>query len=230
MPEKKILSIFVDESGDFGDPCDHSPYYIFSLVFHDQSECITASVNAFNERLAYDGYINHAIHTGPLIRREKDYQHMALAERQLLFKRIYYFTRKLPVRYQTFLFKKADYTEPFALAACMAKTLADFVCCNQEFFNRYETFIIYYDNGQHELNQILITVFSAILGDVDFRNALQVDYRLSQVADLICTLELLRKKLEVNSLTKSEELFFTRKELKKTYLAGIEKLRFVDCT
>ncbi|HNW86701.1 MAG TPA: DUF3800 domain-containing protein [Candidatus Limiplasma sp.] len=229
MP-KKILSIFVDESGDFGDPCDHSPFYIFTLVFHNQSECITASVTAFNERLAYDGYENHAIHTGPLIRREKDYQHMKVEERQLLFKRIYYFARKLPVKYQAFLFKKADYQEPFALAACMAKALADFVCCNQDFFNLFDTFIIYYDNGQHELNQILITVFSAIFGDVSFRNALQIDYRLSQVADLLCTLELLRKKLELNILTKSEEQFFTRKELKKTYLAGVDKLRFDDCS
>ena len=33
----KELSIFIDESGDFGDYSFHSPYYIIAMVFHDQS-------------------------------------------------------------------------------------------------------------------------------------------------------------------------------------------------
>jgi len=33
----KELSVFVDESGDFGPSEYHSPYYIVTLVFHDQS-------------------------------------------------------------------------------------------------------------------------------------------------------------------------------------------------
>ena len=32
------LSVFVDESGDFGEYDHHAPYYIISLVFHNQSE------------------------------------------------------------------------------------------------------------------------------------------------------------------------------------------------
>ena len=31
------LSIFIDESGDFGEYSYHSPYYIISMVFHEQS-------------------------------------------------------------------------------------------------------------------------------------------------------------------------------------------------
>ena len=30
------LSIFVDESGDFGKYAKHSPYYAVTMVFHDQ--------------------------------------------------------------------------------------------------------------------------------------------------------------------------------------------------
>ena len=33
----KELSIFVDESGDFGNYAEHSSYYIVSLVMHDQT-------------------------------------------------------------------------------------------------------------------------------------------------------------------------------------------------
>lgn len=36
----KTLSVFVDESGDFGAYQPHSPYYIFTLVFHDQGNSI----------------------------------------------------------------------------------------------------------------------------------------------------------------------------------------------
>ncbi len=31
------LSIFVDESGDFGTYSPHSPYYIVTMLFHDQN-------------------------------------------------------------------------------------------------------------------------------------------------------------------------------------------------
>ena len=33
----KELSIFVDESGDFGVYDYHAPFYIISMVFHDQA-------------------------------------------------------------------------------------------------------------------------------------------------------------------------------------------------
>ena len=34
----KELSIFIDESGDFGDYDYRSPYYIIAMVFHEQAE------------------------------------------------------------------------------------------------------------------------------------------------------------------------------------------------
>ena len=33
----RTLSIFIDESGDFGAYEEHSPYYIVSAVFHNQN-------------------------------------------------------------------------------------------------------------------------------------------------------------------------------------------------
>ena len=39
------LSIFIDESGDFGAYAPHSPYYIISLVFHDQDEDIQPAID-----------------------------------------------------------------------------------------------------------------------------------------------------------------------------------------
>ena len=41
----KELSVFVDESGDFGQYDYHSPYYILSFVFHDQEADITSALD-----------------------------------------------------------------------------------------------------------------------------------------------------------------------------------------
>ncbi len=36
----KELSIFIDESGDFGEYDYHSPWYIVTMVFHEQEASI----------------------------------------------------------------------------------------------------------------------------------------------------------------------------------------------
>ena len=45
------LSIFVDESGDFGEYDFHSPFYIISLVFHDQENDIFDEVEKLEQDL-----------------------------------------------------------------------------------------------------------------------------------------------------------------------------------
>ena len=78
---------------------------------------------------------------------------------------------------------------------------------------------IYYDNGQVEVNKILSSVFNVLLDNVEFRKVMPADYRLFQVADLVCTLQLLEIKLEHHSLSNSEKLFFENERiLKKKYL------------
>lgn len=109
----------------------------------------------------------------------------------------------------------------------MARDISLFVRDNLDFFQEYEKIILYYDNGQHELNRILNTVLATQLADYDVRKVLPSDYRLFQVADLICTLELLKIKMERGQLSKSEEkMFHSKRELKKDFLKGIAKKEF----
>lgn len=71
----KELSIFVDESGDFGEYEKHAPYYIVTMVLHDQDIDISKNINALDNALRQIGYgEGQAVHTEPLIRREKPYQ------------------------------------------------------------------------------------------------------------------------------------------------------------
>lgn len=41
----KELSIFIDESGDFGEATERPAYYLVTLLFHDQKNKITGNVN-----------------------------------------------------------------------------------------------------------------------------------------------------------------------------------------
>lgn len=47
----KELSIFIDESGDFGEYDFHSPYYIIAMVMHDQTCDMTKELNKLEKEL-----------------------------------------------------------------------------------------------------------------------------------------------------------------------------------
>ena len=67
MP-KRILSIFIDESGDFGPFQVHSPNYYVAMVFHDQSEDISEEIEKLDNRIKNSGFGYPVFHAGPLIR------------------------------------------------------------------------------------------------------------------------------------------------------------------
>ena len=85
------LSIFVDESGDFGKYAKHSPFYVLTMVFHDQSVDISKQISILDDNLDNMGYGDAAIHTEPLIRREEIYKNVEPNERRALFTKLYYF-------------------------------------------------------------------------------------------------------------------------------------------
>ena len=47
----KELSIFVDESGDFGEYDVRAPYYIISLVMHEQNKDITVDLQKLENEM-----------------------------------------------------------------------------------------------------------------------------------------------------------------------------------
>lgn len=224
----KELSIFVDESGDFGDYAKHAPYYIVTMVFHDQDVDITPNIDMLNSTLLQMGYGNEqAIHTEPLIRREPPYQYFQPNERRAIFSKLFYFALGCDIKYKSFVFRKNEFENKFKLEARIAREISLFIKDNLGFFQSYEKVILYYDNGQHELNRILNTVLATQLTDYDVRKVIPNDYRLFQVADLICTLSLLETKIENKDLSNSEEkIFHSKRALKKDFLKGIKKKEF----
>ena len=65
---------------------------------------------------------------------------------------------------------------------------------------------------------------SLLFNDVEFRKAEPQKYRLLQVADFVCSMELLKIKREEKRLSKSEEKFFYKpQELQKTFLRSLKE-------
>jgi hypothetical protein len=221
------LSVFVDESGDYGPYNYISPYYIVSLVFHDQSNNLSEEIKSLESVISHIDIPERAIHTGPLIRRESDYLYFDTLTRRKIFNSIFDFARRIPFSYTILLVEKKQISDPLLLIARLSKQLSSFLTENIELFSKYDNTIVYYDNGQVDLTKILVSVFSTVLNNVEFRKAFPSDYKLFQVADLLCTIELLRLKNEAKVLSKSEKNFFpSTKKLRKIYITKMRKKLF----
>ena len=86
---------------------------------------------------------------------------------------------------------------------------------------------IYYDNGQTDIKTLINSVFSSNLPNIIMKNILSTDYRLFQVADFICTFDLLYKKYSTKELSKSELIFFgNERNLYRNYIKPLAKLKF----
>ena len=223
----KELSVFIDESGDFGEYEYHSPFYIVTFVFHDQSNDIAENINNLDFKILSHGMTNYAIHAGPLIRREDEFFNLSLSDRKRIFNAIYNFARTVEISFHSIIVEKKQCITEFDLVIKLTKQLSVFLSEHLNFFMGYDRIICYYDYGQRELTHILITAFNTALNNVQFKKVAPSDYKLFQAADMLCTLELLTMKAERKALSKSELFFFkSAKDLYKSYLRSIHKKRF----
>ena len=223
---QRILSCFVDESGDFGKYDAHCPYYMVSVVLHDQSDSIEAQLSGMEKYLSDLGYPHHAIHAGPLVRRESDYLNLQMEDRKKIFNLLFNFARKVPVRYFCIKVRKSECRDADDLDARLTKAIKNEVEKNKDYWNTFDKIIIYYDNGQKALKRVLNITFNSLFPDVEVRKVQPADYRLFQVADLFCTLELTLAKIEAGLFSKSEDEFFHGShEFKKEYWRKLIKIK-----
>ena len=224
---KKRLSIFVDESGDFGFKGDASSLYIVSLVFHDQSQPLEVPLQYLNNRLIELGLsLDHCVHTAPLIRNDNEYSWATTKQRQSILFAMRQFLRHSPTTNKTFVFQKSHFNNEDKLAARIARDLGAFLKENLRYFQEYESRVLYYDNGQSELGRILNTSLNAHL-DVEIKREVKPgNYRLFQLTDFICTLELMFIKEQNHALSKKEAEFFSSNKLLKQLEEEIRRKSF----
>ena len=229
---KRELSVFVDESGDLGAFQPHSPFYILSLVFHGQDHDISQSLRKIQDALRAKGFdSDHAIHTGPLIRREQDYRFLDLSERRAIFRLLFDFVRQSPISQNSLTYPKRRVGGGQPLLDLMAADLDKLMTGNHPYFQSWDRAVIYYDNGQKEIGGLVQSAFRRHVADVEFRKVSPSEYSLFQAADLCCTLALLREKINTPNLglSKSERDFFStpkaspERALRKTYFKPIDR-------
>lgn len=224
----KELSIFIDESGDFGAYSPHSPYYIITMVFHDQSASINPALIHLEQELSYLSLTNHCIHTGPIIRKEENYAPLSIQERRRIFNKMVAFIRQVDIQYKCFTIEKKHIRDIVEATGKLSKQISDFIRNHYSEFLSFRDVKIYYDNGQVEVSKILSSVFNAMLPAVEFRKVAPSQYKLFQAADLFCTMHLLRLKLDNGQLSKSECAFFgNTRDLRKNYLKPLSKKEWV---
>ena len=214
MPKtEKTLSVFVDESGTFRYPDPSSRYYIVALVFHDQSFDISQFVrelDAATERMGLDPE-SFASHAGPLIRKEKAFAPFRREWRARVFKLLFDFARRVDFKYHCLCVDKKYISSALQIVASLQAELAAFLSSGESPLRESDKVKVYYDCGQSPVTNLLHTTFSATLGKrVEFaQNVRPQNYKLFQVADLVCTTSLIeRRLLNGEHMTESEYTFF----------------------
>lgn len=132
------------------------------------------------------------------------------------------FTRQLDISFKTFHIEKKHILDTIEASGKLSKQISAFIRRNYKEFLAYNKIKVYYDNGQIQVSRILSSVLNAMLPDVEFRKVLPSDSRLFQVADLICTLELIRIKMDSKTLSKHELDFWGKESVfRKNYLKEV---------
>lgn len=223
------LSIFVDESGD---PGTESKYYLVVLVFHDQGEGFARYEADYLMALNRKGLRDIPLHLSPLLNGNDRYRGMDVEERKRYLAAFRVFLQYLPFRYAVFSYRKseldADMMAPRGAIRRIRRDIAVFLLDHLEYLQRFDAVKIYYDNGQALVTQTLHDAVEFALSKeaIVYRDASPARYRLSQVADYICTLELEALKYANSETGNTDELFFgMRKRFERDFLKRLRKHR-----
>lgn len=205
------LSVFVDESGRFQHPDPDSRFYILGMVFHDQGESIAEQIEALARSEVEIDIEGHCFHAGPLIRKEKGYEFMSRRLRGRIFSRMMAFASKTPFRYHCLCVDKKLIDSARQIVTRLQRELVAFIDDRRDVLENVDSVKVYYDCGQSPVTNLLHKTFEESLGSrVSFAQGVHpADYRLFQLADLVCTLHLIERRLETGlPMTKSEIRFF----------------------
>lgn len=217
----KILSIYVDETGDFGPYNSNTPIYGVSFVLCGDLDRCGCYLEKFNRRIKNKKQDDFALHAGPLIRNEGPYVGLNREDRVELFDIGYDLLLESPVKLLTTFARK---TETKVTEQEIAKSISRVIFDNLSFFRSFDEINIYYDNGQTQLRGLILGIFSANFLKFNLILAKQNEHPFMQLADICSTLLLLDFKTKEGNLTKSEiEFFGGRRNLKKVYLSSFRK-------
>ena len=138
------------------------------------------------------------------------YAGLDLRARKMLLGSFRVFFRHMPVRYHTFAYATKEFSSLEKLAGTMRRDLVNFLFDNLAELQSYDAIKVYYDNGQRSIAESLHRAIEYALSKeaVVYRSAQPSEYRLSQAADHIRTMELTAIKYAEYAATATDEKFF----------------------
>ncbi len=91
------------------------------------------------------------------------------------------------------------------------------------YFSQYDLVKIYYDNGQSEVAKIIKTVFGEYISNVEIKDdVVPTNYKMFQVADLVCSAKVMELKANECRLSRSELRFFgSERDLRKNLIKPV---------
>ena len=212
------LSVFVDESGSQE---GGSEYYVVTYVLHDQNDDISERFIRYRESLARKGLPDIPFHANPLMRGNEEYSNMSLSDRKYLMMSFNMLVQKLPIQYRSFVYRSREFENPEKLQSLIRRDLATLLADNLEYFQSFNHVKVYYDKGQPAVTEALeaacdymLSKSATVQRESDYRS-----YRLAQVADYLCEIELAAIKYEHGEQTNTDNKFFGgRGPFKKNWL------------
>ena len=192
---------------------------------HDRSESIADSIEAYEGALRAKGLPDMPFHASPLMNGKDMYSGLDLARKALLGSFRVFF-RHAPVRYRAFAYATKQFASLERLAGAMRRDLVNFLFDNLAELQGYDAVKVCCDNGRHSIAESLhLAIEYALSRDtVVYRSAQPSEYRLSQAADYICTMELTAIKYAEYATTATDEKFFGKwSDFKKGILKETRK-------
>ena len=201
------LSLFLDESGSDG---LDATYYLLTVVMHDQADSLMEHIDSYERSLRQKGLGDIPFHASPLMNGHDAYEHMDIAVRKKLFSSFRVFFRHLPIKYWCIALKTKEYDTTDKIEQGMRRALVNLLFDELPSLQNYDMVKVYYNNGQHAVASAVHDAIEYALAKdaVNYRLANPQDYRLSQVADYICTAELTALKYADHATTATDEKFF----------------------
>lgn len=217
------LSVFVDESDDLG---GESKYYLLALVFHDQADDLGRTIRLYEGDLAVRGLEDVPLHLSPLLRGNDAYAAMEPKRRAAYLASFGTFVQHSPFTYHVFVYRKSEFRDRASLGARMRRDLVEFLFDHIERLQGFDLVKIYYDDGQALVTRALHDGFEYALAReaVIYRDARPDGYRMLQVADYACGVELAALRYDAHEENATDRLFFgTRRDFVKTFLRKLRK-------
>lgn len=215
----KNLNIFLDESGTnefiYNLPYDKDRYFIITMLFHEEENDISDSLAFLEKRIEPFGYKNRKLHFMPLLDRETDFEKsFSKEEVKRIFNIVRFSLNKFPVCVNPIYMDKRK--NNISIRDYFEANISFLLESHYSYFQSFDKIEIIYDNGQKDVKAAL--QYALHDHKIQFITKTEAGkYRLAQICDYVCTVQLLELKRRDGTLNPSHKHYFNAKEIKDMY-------------